>query len=46
MTTQSQTEKTREPKMLTARELANKARVSPEVLRKIFCREFDWAREA
>ena len=33
-------------KLVTARELAEKAGVSPEVLRKIFCKEFNWARKA
>jgi len=33
-------------KLVTAGELAEKARVSPEVSRKIFCKEFNWARKA
>lgn len=40
MTTQSQTEKTKEPKMLIAKELAGKAGVSPPVLRKMLRKEF------
>jgi len=33
-------------KLVTAREPAEKAGVSPEVLRKIFCKELNWARKA